>query len=205
MLPTGKDSTNYAILIVACKCGAAAEAAIHVLSSNLLKLALEVVARTGFGIVQRCSYALRSNDPTLALAAIRCLIGIGEARSFPIDRMKVHIESRNTTLQLAAYLAVATAAENNVQLPFELIDICSARAKNVRLAGEVVISACTWIENARRVIGKIESAGWEPEFVGRILLKARKHEELRASILEILNNENICSVDAVVAGVLNEL
>jgi UDP-N-acetyl-D-mannosaminuronate dehydrogenase len=177
-----------------------------------VKLALEVVARTGIGeeanraaVVQRCVYALRTSDPTLVVAAMRCMIGIGEVAALPLERMRVHIESRSTTVQLAAYVAVALMAEGGVELPVDVIDICAERAMGVRLAAEVVVSACTGVEGARKVLAKVDGAVWEPEFVARVLLKSAKHVELQKKVREIARNVNVAQADPKVTAALARL
>jgi hypothetical protein len=186
LLPTGKDALNVELVVLACRNGAAAEAMFHVVHPNQTKLCLEVIARTGVGdeenragILHRCQHSLRTLDPTLAVATIRCMIGVGEVRALPLDRMRVFMESRNTTLRLAAYVAVLLQADAGVSIPLDLIDYCIDRGGVLNVAGSVVLGACADIQVAKHLLGRLEG-DWKlgPLVAAKVLLKARRHPDL---------------------------
>ena len=126
MLPTGNESFDYDLVMVACKNGAAEET---VLQKEHINLALETVARIGLqtpenklGIVQRCPHCLETIDAMLIVAGFRCLVAINEVKAISIDIMKTHMQSRNTTVKMASYIAAAKMAEQGVTLPTDFID-----------------------------------------------------------------------------------
>jgi hypothetical protein len=189
LLPTGRDGLSLDIVVLACRNGAAAEAALHSMHPNHIKLALEVVARAGTGadnrqfVVQRCLHSIMGNDPMLVVAAIRCIVAIGEARALPLERIRVCLESRNTTVKLAAWVALAEMAAGGIELPRDVVDACIERAAGSRLAVNAVVAACGVPEAARYVVGRL-AAGWTPggEVALRILLKASRHRGLAHEI-----------------------
>ena len=126
MLPTGNESFDYDLVMVACKNGAAEET---VLQKEHINLALETVARIGLqtpknklGIVQRCPHCLETIDAMLIVAGFRCLVAINEVKAISIDIMKTHMQSSNTTVKMALYIAAAKMAEQGVTLPTDFID-----------------------------------------------------------------------------------
>jgi hypothetical protein len=212
MLPTGKDALNFDIVIIACKHGAAAEAAVHSMHPNHVKLALEVVARAGVseenvtGIVQRCTYSVRGNDPMLIVAAIRCMVAIGQAAALPLDRMIVCMESRNLTVRLAAYVAVAHIAEAGVTLPSPFLNSCTEKVLQNQLAVTILVAACGRADAARTVVNNL-IGNWHPaaDVAVRILLKASAHEDLRGLIKKIASSITVDESDTDVANALAAL
>jgi hypothetical protein len=190
LLPTGKDLLNVDLVLIACKNGAAAEAAIHSFHPNHVKLALEVVARTGVrneeskrGIVQRCLNSLRGNDPMLIVAAVRCLIALGDANQIPIDVVQSYLQSRNTTLRLAGYVAAAEIAGIGLPLSTDVIDACVDRMGTIPLAAAVLVGACGNVENGRYLVGKLAKKWMPPRTIAvKMLLRASEHQELVAVV-----------------------
>jgi hypothetical protein len=190
LLPTGRDGLSLDLVVLACRNGAAAEAALHSMHPNHIKLALEVVARGGIGteenrqpIIQRCLHSLKGNDPMLVVAAMRCMVAIGEARALPLDRVRTCLESRNTTVKLAAWVALTEMAAGGIPFPEELLDACIERAPFSGLAGNAIVAACRELEAAKYLVARL-TVDWKPggALSLRILLKARRHRALAQQI-----------------------
>jgi hypothetical protein len=190
MIPTGKDGLDLNLVVIACKNGAAAEAVVHSYQLSHLKLALEIVARTGIKndelrepVVTRCLTSLKANDSLLIVAAFRCLIAIGEAKAIPIELIKSSVLSRNATVKLVAYLAAAKMADEGVELPEDFLDSCIEKIGDVGLAAHVLVSAAGNPGNARYLVLKL-ARFWIPSSALkiRILFRATQITELATMV-----------------------
>jgi serine/threonine protein kinase len=195
-LPTEKESLNLDLVVIACKNGAAAEAAMHSLQPNHVKLALEVVARVGVrndetrqGIVQRCIPSLQRNDPLLVVAALRCLVAINEANVVPLETIRASIQSRNTTVKLAGYVTAAKMCDEGIAMPSDILDLCLDKMWSTLLAVTVVVNSADNVENARHLVTRMANGIWRAttKIKLRILLKASQHTELASAITAIVD------------------
>lgn len=213
MLPTGNESFDYDLVMVACKNGAAEETVLHSLQKEHTKLALETVARIGLqnpenkqGIVQRCLHSLQAIDAMLIVAAYRCLVALNEVKAIPIEIMKTHMQSRNTTVKMATYIVAAKMAEEGVTLPTDFLDAFVAKWEVMPLAGTVLVHACQNIDCARHLINRLMYGSLPPaELVVRILIQASKHNELREELKTTMKQLQIPRTDETVSEALSVL
>jgi hypothetical protein len=184
------------LVVVACKNGAAAEAAMHSFQPNHVKLAFEVVARVGVrneetreGIVQRCLCSLQRNDPLLVVAALRCLVAINEAKAVPLDTIRSSIQSRNTTVKLAGYVAAAKMCEEGVEMPSDILDLCLDKMGSAMLAVTVLVNSAENLENAKHLVNRMANGVWRAtsKIKLRVLLKASRHQELSGAISTVVD------------------
>jgi serine/threonine protein kinase len=192
-LPTGNEALNNEFLMVACKNGAAVEAALHSLRKDHIKLALEAVACTGScerhdEVTDQCLTCLECADTMCIVAAIRCLVAIDEAKKIPLDILKSCVQSRTMTLSLVAHIAAAKMVQEGIELPKELLDLFVANLGEVPLAGTVVLYSCTRLESAQHVAQRIEAGTAVPsgDLLLRILARIAEHVQLRPSVLRIV-------------------
>ena len=65
-----------------------------------------------------------------------------EVKAVFIDIMKTHMQSRNTTVKMAWYIAAAKMAEQSVTLPTDFIDALVAKWEVMPLTRTVLVHAC---------------------------------------------------------------
>jgi serine/threonine protein kinase len=125
-LPTGSPETDSNIVIAACRNGCANLCAVYTISHEHLTLALNVVARTGVevdlraAVGDRCIQAFGGTDAELALAALRCLLAIGDFKRIPISSLRAFVASENPPLRACACAAVAILALHGALPPADL-------------------------------------------------------------------------------------
>jgi hypothetical protein len=201
-LPTGNEALNNEFLMVACKNGAAGEAALHSLRKDHIKLALEAIACDGScerrgEVSDQCVTCLEGGDTMCTVAAIRCLVAIGEAKKIPLDILKSCIQSRKMTLSMAAHIAAAKMVQEGIELPKELLDLFVANLNGVPLAGTVVFHSCTKPESAQHVAQKIEAgtaAVSSGDLLLRILAQIAEHVQLRPNVMRIVEKGQLDEV-----------
>ena len=146
-IPSGNDEVDSNLNVIACKNGFYVEAALHAMQPNDLKLALEVAAQKGVpsdkvhNLTDHCTQYLMDEDPMVSVAAIRCLVSMGEAKRISIDTLKMQMQSKNETLKYSAFIAAAQISIEGVQLPIELIDSLITKIEKEPLAASVLIAA----------------------------------------------------------------
>ncbi|OHT15260.1 TKL family protein kinase [Tritrichomonas foetus] len=190
LIPTGDPTQDDDIVMIACKNGAACEAAIHALQHRHLKIALEVIARKGIIpkhkdiIIQTCirCFSVR-DDPLVSVAALRCLVGNNAVKQISIQHIKEFINSRNTTLKNAALIAAAKMADENVKMPNDLIESLISNWHEQSLAGIFLVKSCKNIETASYILNRL-AYGIPPtsDLTLRILIQISKHVELRKQL-----------------------
>lgn len=212
-VPSGSDALDKDLVLVACKNGAV-EYALHSVNVEHIKLVLELIARKGLtnednrhDVCQRCLYALYMLDTAAVLAGFRCLIAIGEAKVIPADFISNQIQSRNTSVKIAAYAAAAKMADEGVTLPNKLVDVFIAQMDVIPFAGTVVVYACSSIVNARHVMKRMKMKGKVPSvaLTLRVLAKMCMHGELRPTISEYMKRVQVPADDDVMMGALAKL
>jgi serine/threonine protein kinase len=201
-LPTGNEALTNELLMVACKNGAAVEAALHSLRKDHIKLALEAIACVGScercqEVIDQCITCLEGGDTMCIVAAIRCLVVIDEAKKIPLDILKSCVQSRTATLSMAAHIAAAKMVQEGIELPKELLDLFIANLNGMPLAGTVVLHSCTKLESAQHVAQKIEagtavvSSG---DLLLRILAQIAEHVQLRPNVVRIVEKGQLDEV-----------
>jgi hypothetical protein len=202
MLPTGSDQLDNELMAAACKHGAAVEAAVHALQKKYIRVAMEVVSRVGprggrvKDIRECCVKCLAGDDVPCIVAALRCLVGIGEIKSIPIETIKKFVVSRNAAVRMAGHIAVGKMVQDGVVLTREMLDVFVAKADSLAIAGTVVVHACANEGLARAVVGEIASGnGWPLELVLRVLLQSVQHTALRSAITGIVQRVDAPNLD----------
>jgi serine/threonine protein kinase len=213
MLPTGNDSIDLNLVVIACRNGAAADVVIHAYQLNHVKLAMEVTARTGLhseemrqAVVQRCVNLLKANDSMLVLSAFRCLMAIGDAKVIPFETIRSSTLARNAAIRLVAYLAAAQMADEGVALPNDFIDWCIEKIGTVALAAQVLVAAAANLDNAKFLVTKLARL-WSPStgLQLRILFRALPHKELLPIIKLIAERMSLAESEAKEREALNVL
>jgi hypothetical protein len=213
VLPTGVDEVDLDLLIVACRNGATAEAAIHAGIPEHSKIALETVARVGIskeelrvGILYRCLHALKTEDPGLTVAALRCLIGIKELEKVAADNFTRLVKSKDRTVRIAGCVAIAEAAIGGMEFPTEVLEACAEIAGESGVAVTALAALCKKPTTAERVVRKLED-GWQPgaAVILKLLGRAVKHKVLVERVKQLAKGIVGCENDAQTAKVLASL
>lgn len=196
LIPTGNDKLDKDLLMIACKNGQAAQAALHSVNNEHIMIALEIVARSKevtdneikSNITSYCIKCLSINDDNLNVAAIRCLIALNEAKMISTDYLKMHLQSRNMTLRMAIYIAAAKMAQEGVQIPNELLDIFIEKW-NSDLVGTAIVNACKSPKSAQYILDRFNFGSLPPiQLATRIIIQASKHDELRPALVSWLEH-----------------
>jgi hypothetical protein len=136
----------------------------------------------------KCIHCLQERDVMLTVAALRCLVAIGETKRLSPDVMKNFVRSRNMTLTGVSYVTVAKMAMEGVRLPIEMLDYFISKWKVVPLAETVVTCAAKDVECARYLVNKMVFGGPLLTESGlRILVMAAKHKKLRGEVKAALD------------------
>ena len=199
LLPTGNESLDNDLVILACKNGAAEDAVVHSLQHEHTKLALEVVAKVGIkdprnkpGVVQRCRHCLQTIDAMVIVSAFRCLISLRQTTAIPLATVKTHMESRNATVKMAAYIAAAQMAEEGAALPPDFLDAFVAKWEVMPLAGAVLVQACRNFDCAQHLINRLMYGSLPPiALCMRILIESVQHRQLHSEIKSVLGQMQI--------------
>ena len=213
MMPTGDAKQDNDIVMIACKNGAACEAAIHAMQPPHIALSLEVVARKGVVtkmrdiIIERCIRCFSTSDTMLQTAALRCMIGIGSARLIPMNVIISSCDSRNLTLKSVALVAAAKMSSEGVELPFELIEKCLQISLDNSIAQSVILNSCKNKVIAEKILDKINKGNQrqQPELVVKELIQISKHEELAEELQKTLKSLIISKSNPIVAEALQIL
>ncbi|KAH0785041.1 TKL family protein kinase [Histomonas meleagridis] len=191
-IPTGNDDVDSTLVIVACKNGFAAEAALHALNHNDIKLALEVAAQKGIPkektqtLAEQCINFVNDEDPMMCVAAIRCLVSMEQAKKIEIDTLKAHMQSKNNTLRFAAYISAAEMCTEGVKLPIDLIDALVIKSDSEPLIASILIAAAINREIAEHLINTyLYGNKISKELINEIVKVASKHKELQELIKKI--------------------
>jgi hypothetical protein len=183
------------LIVIACKSGAAADAAIRAVRKDHVKLALEVVACVGvdaersWAACEQCIGCLESGDMMCQIAGLRCLVAIGEAKRIPPALIARFLQARDMTLTIAAQIAAAKMAQQGV-LSVLIADL----QRGMPLPTPALVHACRQRAAAQYVVGKIEGEAAATSAVGpllRILIQIAHHETLRPAIRRIVKREQL--------------
>ena len=193
-IPTGRnDATDFELIIAACKNRHSAEAALHSMNTESLKLCLEVSAQTKVPpdlieqLSELCIQSLNKEDIMLKVAALRCLITIGQTTKIDVNMFKTFFNSDNKTLLLVSYIAANQIVSKGIFLPIELIDILVPRWSNQQAAA-LLLASCKDLETSRYLIEKLlydEIPSFDLTL--KILKEASRHTVLHENIRTILD------------------
>jgi hypothetical protein len=185
-LPTGSPETDTNIVVAACRSGCADLCAVYATSTDDVALALNVAARTGVetdlcaAVGDRCIQAFGGGDAELALAALRCLLAMGDFKRVPVSALRPFVASEDRRLRACACVAIAALAMQRVPLPVDLF-VQLARCGDPR-ASWPVVAGCrdeavaaallgVWEEEtpapSEAALKAIAAAGWHVSLRGR--------------------------------------
>ncbi|KAH0795163.1 TKL family protein kinase [Histomonas meleagridis] len=191
-VPTGNADADRDLIIIACKNGFAADAALHAIQKENVKLSLEVAGQRGVPperveeVTEICKRCLLDEDPMLNVAALRCLISMKKAHVVEIDTLRVMLQSKNGTLRLASHVAAAEMVKEGVVLPMEMIDMFITRWQDDPLAAAILIATCSRVENARHLMDAFTYGSRpQPEIAMRLLRAIAAHQEMKERVAEV--------------------
>ena len=150
MVPTGSSEFDNDIVIAACKNGAADLMLMYVIALRHFKLLLEVIAQQGVelslkaAVADQCVKCLISEDEELSCSAIRCLVGIGEAKRIPHKFLISTLENPNLNPILGNCICVAIGAiaVSEQDIPPEVADALVVKAQSDAIAAHALVSLC---------------------------------------------------------------
>jgi len=197
-VPTGREETDNDLIIIACKNGAASHAALHALQPIHIKLAFEMISRIGLPeenfepVIKRCIQCLSSPDSMLVVASLRCILSSSDAQMISINDIKPHMQSRNPTLNKAAYIAVSRMALDGIKIPIDIIDTLASKWDSESVSCAIVVAACKNSVVAHHMISRIAYGSTPPlEIAVKILIQCAEHEELKKDVKGTLNRLKI--------------
>jgi serine/threonine protein kinase len=194
ILPTGRERFDGERVHFACKNGAASIPAMQAVQAEHIKLGLEVIAIKGVAnadtrahLVPRCIQLLRSVDPMLIAATLRCLIRIDEVKGIPFDAMAGLLQSRNGTVRLLACVALGKVLQGGVVIPESLTQVVLDKVNVETMQIALLALACKAPESAALVARAVVN-GWKPSPVVavRVLGCAAKRDECKKLVASAL-------------------
>ena len=194
LIPSGSVEFDADICVAACKNGAADVCVVYAMNPPYLKLALEIVAQQGAAptlraaVADRCVQCLSSPDSSMVCAAMRCLIGINDAKRITLSTLKTQLQSRDKALKNCTLVAAAAMSLSGVQMPVEVVDAVIEMLDKEPFAVTVLVAACKSAQVAIQVVNRIAYGNpIKEETAMRILLISAQHEELRPAVMVALN------------------
>jgi hypothetical protein len=184
-LPTGSPETDSNIVVAACRSGCADLCAVYTISPEDLTLALNVVARTGVeidlraAVGDRCIQAFGGTNAELALAALRCLLAIGDFKRIPVSSLRAFVGGEDRALRACALAAVAVLALQGAAIPVDLfVQLANSAQPDVQWA---IAAGCRDEAVAAAILALWEAEKPPPsETVAKTLAAAAWHAPLRA-------------------------
>jgi hypothetical protein len=196
LIPTGSEEFDKDLIIAACRNGAADAAAVSAFFPNHLKLALEIVGQHGAdmrlkaAVADRCVQCLGSKDAATVCAAIRCLIGIGEARRMTVGIIQHHITNKSLAARNCGLIAGAALAMAGINMSPEIIEQVLKLGQD-EIVSAFLVAACNAPHCALHLIGLIAYENpFEATLTLRMLMVAVKHEETRPAVMIALKRLN---------------
>jgi hypothetical protein len=183
-LPTGSSETDTNIVVAACRSGCADLCAVYATSYDDITLALNVVARSGVevdlraAVGDRCIQAFGGTNTELALAALRCLLAIGDFKRIPVSGLRLFLTCEDRRLSACACVAIAALAMQRCPVPIDLF-VQLAKSGDAR-AQWPVVAGCKNEAVAGAIIELWETElPQESEAVAKAIAAAAWHEPLR--------------------------
>jgi len=190
LIPSGSEEYDADISVVACKNKAADVCVVYCMNSTHLKLALEIVAQQGAAptlraaVADRCVMSLSSHDSNLVCSALRCLIGIGEAKRITINTIKTYLISDCPVLVNTSYAAAAGMAMAGIQLPVEVIEHILEKSQTNPLALTALVSSCKCLQSALQIVNRIAYVTQiDLDTAMRVLLLTSQHRDLLPAVM----------------------
>ena len=200
VIPTGIEEFDRDLIIAACKNNAADVAAVYALLPSHIQLALEVVGQHGVAltlkaaVADKCVQCLGSKDPAMICAAMRCLVGIGEARRISVAIIKQSMTSTNESIKNCGLIAGAALALAGATVPEDMIDIALAMDEH-KLRGTFLLAVCQAPRGALHVVNRLAfKENCDPVLALKILLIAVQYEEVRPAIAVALTQLDLSAM-----------
>ena len=199
-LPTGIEELDRDLVIAACKNNAADVAAVYALLPSHIQLALEVISQHGVAltlkaaVADKCVQCLGSKDPAMICAAMRCLVGIGEAKRISVNLIKHSMTSENESVKNCGLIAGAAVALAGINLPEDMIDIALAMDED-KLRGTFLLAICHDPRGALHVVSRLAfKENCDPVLALKVLLISVRYEEVRPAIAVALTQLDLSAV-----------
>lgn len=193
MIPTGNSKLDTDLVMIACKNNAAEEAVLHAVQNDHIMTALEIVARQETltltdDIVNKCVQCLSVDNINLRMACLRCLLAHNQAHRITIDALAANLQSRNTSLKMAAFVAAAKMADEKVRIPNELLDYFVEKSNTLPVAGTAIVNSCKNVDSAQYIFDRFMFGSYPPpDLAARIIIQIYNHESLRPILKSWLN------------------
>lgn len=192
--PIGDTEVDNYLVEIACRNHSAPRAALCTIDNNQLKMAFEVCGQEGVTeeyrkpLVNLCLKHLTASDTYLQLASLRCLVGIKAASQIPPKQILLLIQSRQTSIRQAAYVAAAEMAIEGMELPSDLVEQLASKWDE-KIASTAVVAACKSLPVAKQVLTLLSSGTALPneEIQLRIYNMAAKFNELKPEVKKRLS------------------
>lgn len=194
LLPTGDASQDDDIIMIACKSGAASEAAVHALQNRHLKIAFEIISRQGVNpevkdlVIERCLRCLGVFDVGNKTVSLHKDNPIFVSSSFSRDSVSV---MRNDFLSVSAIRCLIANDAINL-LPIDLIQR-GIGSRNMTLR-ECCFIAMAKIVNDGAVLNNdslemiLSQTENNNQFAGIVIINAAKNVESAKFILNKLKS-----------------
>jgi hypothetical protein len=199
-IPTGAEEFDRDIIVAACRNGLADLAVLYAVSTLDTQLALEVIGQHGVDIglkaavADKCSLLLESSDVGLVCSAIRCLVGIGEARRVRPTVLKNYVVSDVQHMRYCALVAASASALQEGVIDKDVIDLVFDGPDD-ELAQSFLIAACANATNAILIVSRLVYAErFNPVMILKALLMAAQHEEVRPAVSVALDRLDLSAI-----------
>lgn len=196
-LPSGSEEFDNDLVMAACKNGGADACVVYALAPQQIKLALTVVARQGVelglkaAVADRCVQSLKSDDPSMVCAAIKCLIEIGEVRRLTLNVVKKYLRAEEEGLRNVVCVATAQFFNEGQTLPFEDIEWALEVMDENPFAEILVINACKSKDIVMEIVDKViqlkQVKSFEVDQLLKIAAVAARHKNMKDDVMNLLN------------------
>jgi serine/threonine protein kinase len=197
-IPTGSEEIDANIVIAACRNGCADLCAVYAINPFDIALALNVVAATGVdpllqeAVIDRCVQSLGISNPELSLAALRCLLSVGDMKRIPFNILRTMSASADRPLSSCGYVALTILPMNGCFPPPDLFQELLTRIDSDRRAVCPVVAACRDEQLAHAMIDLFEKKPPnDPEYLVKGLAAAARHAALRVRIGNLVRQSGL--------------
>ena len=203
-IPTGNDSFDEDLLLIACNNNMKEEAVMRAYNPIHTQLALDILSKYQVrplyknAIIARCILCLTGDNDSLAVSAYRCLISMNEANKIAMSILYKNIQTHNTLLKTITHLAIKKMVDEGYVFPIEFIDKMISIGEDDPLVIQSVAYACDNIEIAKTLLERFKegSYSFKYELIISILLKAQKHKSLIVLLNDVLKKfKSVASED----------
>ena len=193
-LPTGSPDTDRNICIAACKNKAADLCSLYSTAPTDVALSLEVCATNGVDyqlrviVVDRSVQSLSAKNLSLAAAALRCLIALGEAKRIPVQFLEKCF-TNGEPFESLAFTACSALGDSGSRVSDSIIEKQLPNVDNDPRSALLIVSSCKNKEAASFVVDHLQVMEGT-ENIARILLSAYVHEDLREKVRSLASSIN---------------